>query len=92
MSLRRLCETTLDREYRQIGTLYADIRCSAIYHRDRLYTKEPPAGVSTGLGYLGNGSGAVMPIEVTVRLLYHIAATCTDHGYHSQCLARAVYS
>ncbi|KAJ7702559.1 ATP-dependent protease La [Mycena olivaceomarginata] len=24
----------------------------------------PPPGVSTGLGYLGNGSGAVMPVEV----------------------------
>ncbi|WVR06448.1 ATP-dependent protease La [Kwoniella sp. DSM 27419] len=36
-----------------------------VYHRDRLYTSAPPAGVSTGLGYLGNGSGAVMPIEVT---------------------------
>ncbi|WVN85147.1 ATP-dependent protease La [Cryptococcus depauperatus CBS 7841] len=35
-----------------------------IYHKDRLYTHSPPAGVSTGLGYLGNGSGAVMPIEV----------------------------
>ncbi|ODN81802.1 ATP-dependent protease La [Cryptococcus amylolentus CBS 6039] len=35
-----------------------------IYHKDRLYSKAPPAGVSTGLGYLGNGSGAVMPIEV----------------------------
>ncbi|KAF9475959.1 ATP-dependent protease La [Pholiota conissans] len=34
-----------------------------IYHQDRLYSKPPPAGVSTGLGYLGNGSGAVMPIE-----------------------------
>lgn len=38
-----------------------------IYHKDRLYTNAPPAGVSTGLGYLGNGSGAVMPVEVTVR-------------------------
>jgi Lon-like ATP-dependent protease len=37
-----------------------------IYHKDRLYTNAPPAGVSTGLGYLGNGSGAVMPVEVTV--------------------------
>ncbi|WVF69117.1 ATP-dependent protease La [Kwoniella sp. CBS 6097] len=36
-----------------------------VYHKDRLYTTAPPAGVSTGLGYLGNGSGAVMPIEVT---------------------------
>ncbi|OCF39251.1 ATP-dependent protease La [Kwoniella heveanensis CBS 569] len=36
-----------------------------VYHKDRLYTSAPPAGVSTGLGYLGNGSGAVMPIEVT---------------------------
>jgi Lon-like ATP-dependent protease len=39
-----------------------------IYHKDRLYTNAPPAGVSTGLGYLGNGSGAVMPVEVTVCL------------------------
>ncbi|KAI0775127.1 ATP-dependent protease La [Trametes elegans] len=35
----------------------------AVYHKDRLYVHPPPAGVSTGLGYLGNGSGAVMPIE-----------------------------
>lgn len=38
-----------------------------VYHRDRMFTKPPPPGVSTGLGYLGNGSGAVMPIEATVR-------------------------
>lgn len=38
-----------------------------IYHKDRFYTKAPPAGVSTGLGYLGNGSGAVMPVEAMVR-------------------------
>jgi Lon-like ATP-dependent protease len=38
----------------------------AVYHKDRLYVKAPPAGVSTGLGYLGNGSGSVMPIEATV--------------------------
>ncbi|CAG7849185.1 Lon protease homolog, mitochondrial {ECO:0000255/HAMAP-Rule:MF_03120} {ECO:0000255/HAMAP-Rule:MF_03120}; Flags: Precursor [Serendipita indica DSM 11827] len=36
-----------------------------VYHRDRFYTVPPPPGVSTGLGYLGNGSGAVMPIEAT---------------------------
>ncbi|BGP46514.1 ATP-dependent Lon protease pim1 [Rhodotorula kratochvilovae] len=36
-----------------------------LYQKDRLYTKKSPVGVSTGLGYLGNGSGAVMPIEVT---------------------------
>ncbi|GAA5829245.1 hypothetical protein JCM11251_004981 [Rhodosporidiobolus azoricus] len=36
-----------------------------LYQKDRLYTKVSPVGVSTGLGYLGNGSGAVMPIEVT---------------------------
>ncbi|KAH9847655.1 ATP-dependent protease La [Lenzites betulinus] len=34
-----------------------------VYQKDRLYVQPPPAGVSTGLGYLGNGSGAVMPIE-----------------------------
>ncbi|TFY70197.1 hypothetical protein EVG20_g2818 [Dentipellis fragilis] len=36
-----------------------------IYHKDRMYTRPPPPGVSTGLGYLGNGSGAVMPVEAT---------------------------
>jgi Lon-like ATP-dependent protease len=37
-----------------------------VYQKDRMYHKPPPFGVSTGLGYLGNGSGAVMPIEATV--------------------------
>ncbi|KAI9509820.1 ATP-dependent protease La, partial [Russula earlei] len=37
-----------------------------VYHKDRMYMRPPPAGVSTGLGYLGNGSGAVMPIEATI--------------------------
>ena len=39
-----------------------------IYHKDRFYIRPPPPGVSTGLGYLGNGSGAVMPVEATVGL------------------------
>ncbi|KAI0749635.1 ATP-dependent protease La [Daedaleopsis nitida] len=34
-----------------------------VYQKDRMYIQAPPPGVSTGLGYLGNGSGAVMPIE-----------------------------
>ena len=38
-----------------------------VYQNDRLYTHAPPPGVSTGLGYLGNGSGAVMPIEAMVN-------------------------
>jgi Lon-like ATP-dependent protease len=38
-----------------------------VYHKDRMYVNPPPPGVSTGLGYLGNGSGAVMPVEATVR-------------------------
>ena len=37
-----------------------------IYQRERIYTRRTPPGVSTGLGYLGNGSGSVMPIEATV--------------------------
>lgn len=37
-----------------------------LYHKDRMYIVPPPPGVSTGLGYLGNGSGAVMPVEATV--------------------------
>ncbi|KAG0700168.1 Lon protease C-terminal proteolytic domain-containing protein [Suillus ampliporus] len=36
-----------------------------VYHKDRMYVAPPPPGVSTGLGYLGNGSGAVMPVEAT---------------------------
>ena len=39
-----------------------------VYYKDRMYVNAPPSGVSTGLGYLGNGSGAVMPIEATVSL------------------------
>ncbi|GLB40756.1 putative ATP-dependent serine protease that mediates the selective degradation of misfolded, unassembled or oxidatively damaged polypeptides as well as certain short-lived regulatory proteins in the mitochondrial matrix [Lyophyllum shimeji] len=34
-----------------------------VYQKDRMYAERPPPGVSTGLGYLGNGSGAVMPVE-----------------------------
>lgn len=37
-----------------------------VYQKDRMYVQPPPPGVSTGLGYLGNGSGAVMPVEVSV--------------------------
>jgi ATP-dependent Lon protease len=43
------------------------------YHKDRLYTTPPPPGVSTGLGYLGNGSGAVMPIEAVVSAHQHFS-------------------
>lgn len=53
-----------------------------IYHKDRMYVSTPPPGVSTGLGYLGNGSGAVMPVEVTVRsnssLAYSFAELLTN--------------
>jgi len=41
-----------------------------VYHKDRMYVNPPPPGVSTGLGYLGNGSGAVMPVEATVRSFF----------------------
>lgn len=38
-----------------------------VFHKDRLYeTKRMPAGVCTGLGYLGNGSGSLMPVETTI--------------------------
>ena len=44
-----------------------------VYPKDRLYSEAPPAGVSTGLGYLGDGSGAVMPIEALVSpALLHV--------------------
>lgn len=61
-----------------------------IYHKDRLYTSAPPAGVSTGLGYLGNGSGAVMPIEVTVGV-QHIRKDVLWLTF-SLCLVRAACS
>jgi ATP-dependent Lon protease len=42
-----------------------------VYQRDRIYAESsrPPPGVSTGLGYLGNGSGAVMPVEAMARYI-----------------------
>lgn len=49
-----------------------------VYHKDRLYVSAPPAGVSTGLGYLGNGSGAVMPIEATVSLSSSHISCCPN--------------
>lgn len=44
-----------------------------VYQKDRLYTHAPPPGVSTGLGYLGNGSGAVMPIEAMVSPFFFLS-------------------
>lgn len=48
------------------------------YHKDRLYTTPPPFGVSTGLGYLGNGSGAVMPIEAVVSVYMGFCKSVID--------------
>ncbi len=53
-----------------------------VYHKDRMYIRPPPAGVSTGLGYLGNGSGAVMPIEATVSFS---AYSVVLHAYEHVC-------
>ncbi|CAO1612927.1 unnamed protein product [Jaminaea pallidilutea] len=36
------------------------------FAKDRLYTRNMPSGVATGLGYLGNGSGSLMPVETTL--------------------------
>jgi ATP-dependent Lon protease len=44
-----------------------------VYHKDRMYVEAPPPGVSTGLGYLGNGSGAVMPVEASVGRVFSLA-------------------
>lgn len=46
-----------------------------VYQKDRLYTKTSPVGVSCGLGYLGNGSGATMPIEVSVSQAFTLPST-----------------
>lgn len=60
-----------------------------VYYKDRMYDKAPPHGVSTGLGYLGNGSGAVMPIEATVsRRDVYLQFRCADHDAHRSCQAR----
>jgi ATP-dependent Lon protease len=48
-----------------------------VYYKDRMYTKAPPPGVSTGLGYLGNGSGAVMPIEASVGPSQYLCLSAT---------------
>lgn len=53
-----------------------------IYHKDRMYVHPPPPGVSTGLGYLGNGSGAVMPIEASVCNDPLSCLDCSDYFLH----------
>jgi ATP-dependent Lon protease len=61
-----------------------------VYYKDRMYVRPPPAGVSTGLGYLGNGSGAVMPIEATVSMIpYRITNILTTYACR-QCQAKVV--
>ena len=50
-----------------------------VYQKDRMYAYMPPPGVSTGLGYLGNGSGAVMPIEAMVRRVFFFSKHHFSH-------------
>lgn len=66
-SVRQPLEVPKDVHVRITAENLLDYVGPPLYQRDRLYTRTSPVGVSTGLGYLGNGSGAVMPIEVTVR-------------------------
>lgn len=47
-----------------------------VYQKDRMYVNAPPPGVSTGLGYLGNGSGAVMPVEAQVQPINIVKISC----------------
>lgn len=67
-----------------------------IYHKDRFYTRAPPAGVSTGLGYLGNGSGSVMPVEATVCDILSSPSNISHKlplASHSRaCQAKALFS
>ncbi|KAF9440471.1 ATP-dependent protease La, partial [Macrolepiota fuliginosa MF-IS2] len=44
-----------------------------VYQKDRMYATPPPPGVSTGLGYLGNGSGVVMPVEAMGEVIQESA-------------------
>ena len=62
----------------------------AVYHKDRMYVSPPPPGVSTGLGYLGNGSGAVMPVEATVRFSIVIYLIIMTPPFHRVCPAKAI--
>ncbi|GAA5975856.1 hypothetical protein JCM10908_005304 [Rhodotorula pacifica] len=64
-SVRQPLEVPKDVHVRITAENLLDYVGPPLYQRDRLYTRTSPVGVSTGLGYLGNGSGAVMPIEVT---------------------------
>jgi ATP-dependent Lon protease len=65
----------------------------AVYHKDRMYVSPPPPGVSTGLGYLGNGSGAVMPVEATVGFFYrHLFDHNCNSVYHRVCQVRGTCS
>ncbi|BGP00917.1 Lon protease [Rhodotorula toruloides ATCC 204091] len=64
-SVRQPLEVPSDVHVRISAENLLDYVGPPLYQKDRLYTKISPVGVSTGLGYLGNGSGAVMPIEVT---------------------------
>ena len=54
-----------------------------VYQKDRMYTNPPPAGVSTGLGYLGNGSGATMPIEAIVSVSNRFHCSRSDLPFQS---------
>ncbi|GAA6034851.1 hypothetical protein JCM8097_009332 [Rhodosporidiobolus ruineniae] len=64
-SVRKPLEVPSDVHVRISAENLLDYVGPPLYQKDRLYAKVSPIGVSTGLGYLGNGSGAVMPIEVT---------------------------
>ena len=63
-----------------------------VYQKDRLYVQAPPAGVSTGLGYLGNGSGAVMPIEALVSIAVNRPHSSESHPRSRRCRGRATSS
>ncbi|GAA6000421.1 hypothetical protein JCM10207_008004 [Rhodosporidiobolus poonsookiae] len=64
-SVRQPLEVPSDVHVRISADNLLDYVGPPLYQKDRLYNQRDPVGVSTGLGYLGNGSGAVMPIEVT---------------------------
>ncbi|GAA5998401.1 uncharacterized protein JCM10292_001171 [Rhodotorula paludigena] len=64
-SVRQPLEVPSDVHVRITADNLLDYVGPPLYQKDRLYTTTGPVGVSTGLGYLGNGSGATMPIEVT---------------------------
>jgi len=50
----------------------------SVFQKERLYMGKCPEGVSNGLGYTGDGSGSVMPIEASVNWFSDLKSCLTN--------------